>query len=235
MFRRKKKAAMLAAQEKSLRITLAEQPKLPSAERAFFDMLLQALSGGLLELAHAAKQPQEDELLRKCAQTRGTVAYAQALLRLEQFAGKQDSPEELLAVLNTAINRLRREFLYAGVALRRPPDDALQGDVFPHELTAFLLEEMITCCLRCAPEGKHLHMAAKRIDNTLLLSMRSEGRTQQLPPLIPPLGEDKSSSMGYGDADYGFAMCRAIASMAGWEFRWEADEAGIRMFLDIKV
>ena len=231
MLRRKKKAAMLAAQEESARIALAKQPKLPPPERAFFDMLLQALSGGLHELAHAAKKPLRDDLQRKCVQVRGTVAYAQALLRLEELPQLQDSPEELLAVLNTAVNQLRREFLYAGTALRRPPDEALQGVVVPRELTSFLLEEMIGCCLRCAPEGRQLHINARRIDQTLLLSMRSEGCRPPLPPLIPPLGEEEEHA---DDADYGFAMCRAIAAVAGWEFRWEADEAGLRMFLDIR-
>ena len=231
MLRRKKKAAMLAAQEASARIALAGRPKLPPPERAFFDMLLQALSGGLYELAHAAKKPQGDDLLRKCVQARGTVAYAQALLRLEELPQLQDSPEELQAVLNTAVNQMRREFLYAGTALRRPPDDALQGVAVPRELTSFLLEEMLACCLRCAPEGRQLHINARRIDETLLLSMRSEGYTPPLPPLIPPLGEEEHAD----DADYGFAMCRAIAAMAGWEFRWEADAAGVRMFLDIRL
>ena len=60
MFRRKKKAAMLAAQEEATRAALAKMPPLPTPERAFFDMLLHALSGGLHELAHAAKQPQKE-------------------------------------------------------------------------------------------------------------------------------------------------------------------------------
>jgi len=152
-------------------------------------------------------------------------------LRLEEFDELQDSPEELPAVLNTAVNKLRREFLYAGTALRRPPDEALQSIVVPREVTTFLLEEMIACCLRCAPAGKQLHIGAKRIgDTTLLLSMRSEGYTPQLPPLIPPLDEEEPN-----DTDYGFAMCRRVAALTGWSFRWDADEAGARMFLDIKV
>ena len=230
MLRRKKKAALLAAQEEAARVALAEQAKLPPPERAFFDMLLHALSGGLHELAHSAKAPPWDDLPLKCTQARGTVAYAQALLRLEAFDELEDAPEELPVVLNIAENQLRREFLYAGTALRRPPDEALRGVVVPREVTAFLLEEMMACCLRCAPEGRQLHIGAKQIGDSLLLSMRSEGYVPQLPPLIPPLDDEAP-----GGLDYGFAMCRRVAALAGWAFRWDADEAGVRMFLDIRL
>ena len=224
MPRRKKKAAMLAAQEETAHIKPPEPPPLPLPQRAFFDMLLEALGDGLHELGTIAKTPRGDNLPRKCSQLRATVSYAQALLRLEELPQAQGTPEELTAVLNAAVNKLRREFLYAGVAIHRPPDEPLRGVMVPGEATAFLLEEMISCCLRCAPMGKHLHLGARRIDHTLLLSMRTEGPARQQQPLIPPLDEDECE-------DYGFAMCRRIAAHAGWEFRWEADGAGVRMFL----
>jgi hypothetical protein len=59
--------------------------------------------------------------------------------------------------------------------------------------------------------------------------MRTEGEALQQPPLIPQLSEKEIPAK----EDYGFTICRAIAALPGWEFRWEADEAGVRMFLDI--
>jgi len=228
---RRKKAAILTAQhedEEPARISLQEQPKLPEVERAFFDMLLQELYGGLQELEQLAKKSAGEALLHKCTQARGTVAYAQALLRLEDYPYAQDQPEELPAVFNAAANSLRREFLYAGVTLRRPPDEQMLGVIVPDNLMRFLLEEMVRCCLRCAPRGRNLHVGAKRIGAALLLSMRTEGRTLQQTPLIPPLHAQERY-----EEDYGFALCQAIAALGAWEFRWEADEAGVRMFLDL--
>jgi len=228
-FRKKTKEQPLP--ESPARIALPGLPCLPEPERAFFDMLLQALEAGLHDLEKLTRKPSDNtELLLKCVQTRATVSYAQALLRLEAL--KQAQPGETAAlpdILNDALNGMRRAFLFAGVTPRRPADEPLRGVAVPRELTLFLLGEMIACCLRCMPYGRSLHIGARRIGGLLLLGMRTEGEALQQAPLIPLLAREEDCE------DYGFAVCRAIAALAGWEFRWEADEAGVRMFVDITI
>jgi len=200
----------------------------------FMEQVLQTLSGGMRELSRLAKKPQEAQLLQhKCLQARGTVSYAQALLKLQKIRQAPGEPQALVAVINEALNNLRGEFLYAGVAVRRPPEEALQSVEVPHRLVRFLLEEMVTCGLRCAPSGKQLHMGATRIGQTLLLGLRTEGGQPLLQaPLFSLPGEEEKLAQ---PEDYGFAFCRTLATLAGWQFRWEVDAAGLRMFLDIRL
>lgn len=231
MLKRKRKEIAIPVPEEPARLAVPAPPPLPEVERSFFDLLLSELYGGLRETEKLAKKPnQTAALLRKCAQTRSTVSYAMALLRLEALKrGQPGEPTELTALLNGVLNGLRREFLYAGVTVRRPEDALLQGLTVPDEAGTFLLEEMIGCCLRCAPEGKNLYINAKRIGPSLLLSLRSEGPARHLAPLLPLMQE------GGSEEDYGFAMCAAGAALLGWTLRWEADEAGVRMFADIPL
>ena len=235
---RRKKEIVLPKEDKEgpARIAVAAQPRMPDMERAFFDELLRALYAGMQDVEKLAKRGGDGgQLLRKCGQARGTVAYARALLRLEELAAARaaDEPASLSAVLNQAEKKLRREFLYAGVAARRPDDERLSAFAVPREAALFLLEEMMACCLRCAPEGKNLHIGANRIGDVLLLVMRTEGPALQQPPLIPPLPQEGDAAGP--DEDYGFSVCHAAAALLGWEFRWEADEAGVRMFLDVRL
>jgi len=237
----KKKDKVIARQDEAFRRTpVPEPPQLPDAQRAFFDILLKELAGGLQESEkELRKLVGRGELLRRSSRLRGTVAYARALLRLEEMQreGLPDEPEELEvpALLNLAVNGLRRSFLYAGVAVRRPGEEPAYTVCAPKALVLFLLEEMLSCCLRCAPEGRNLYINSRSIGSLLLLSMRTEGPALQQSPLIPLLPREESED---GDApapeeDYGFAMCRVLAAQLGWAFRWETDEAGVRMFVDI--
>jgi hypothetical protein len=165
------------------------------------------------------------------------VAYARALLRLEAFrAGDPPAQAEALevpALLNVAVNNQRRAFLYAGAAVRRSDKEPAFTVYTQREPALFLLEEMLACCLRCAPEGKNLYIGARPIGGLLLLSMRTEGPPLQQSPLIPLLPREGEGEDGVPGEDYGFAVCRVIAARLGWAFRWEADEAGVRMFVDI--
>ena len=220
-----------------LRAPVPAPPQLPEVERAFFEILLGELAGGLQESEKELRRLVErGELLRKSSRLRGTVAYARALLRLEEIrhAGLPAESEEaeVSALLNVAVNNLRRSFLYAGVAVRRPGAEPAFTVRAPKEMALFLLEEMLACCLRCAPEGKNLYVNTRLIGGLLLLSMRTEGPPLQQSPLIPLLprgGEGEDAP----EEDYGFAMCRVLAAQLGWAFRWEADEAGVRMFVDM--
>ncbi|MCL2495709.1 MAG: hypothetical protein FWE98_08700 [Oscillospiraceae bacterium] len=246
------------------RAPVPEPPKLPEAQRAFFDILLRELAGGLLESEKALRRGAPPEaLLRGNSRLRATVAYARALLRLEELdqpnqqdqpgqpnqpnqpdqpeqpdqPGQPNQPEqtELPALLNLAVNGLRRSFLYAGVAVRRAEEEPPFVVRAPREQALFLLEEMLACCLRCAPEGRSLHIHMRPIGPALLLGLRTEGPVLRQSPLIPLLPSEGESDGGDAPAeeDYGFAMCRVLAARLGWPFRWEADEAGVRMFVDI--
>jgi len=222
----------------ALRAPVPEPPKLPEVERAFFEILLGALEGGLQESEKGLRKPAgHSELLRKNSRLQGTVSYARALLRLEEFrrADRAEEPEkaEVSALLNVAVNNRRRAFLYAGVAVRRSAREPYYAVYADRELALFLLEEMLACCLRCAPEGKNLYIGARPIGGLLLLSMRTEGPSLQQSPLIPLLPTDQSCEGPAPEEDYGFAICRVTAAQLGWAFRWEADEAGVRMFVDI--
>ncbi|MCL2299303.1 MAG: hypothetical protein FWC27_04055 [Firmicutes bacterium] len=219
-----------------LRAPVPVPPKLPAVERAFFEMLLEALGAGLQESEKDLRKPAgRGELLRKNSRLRGTVAYARALLRLEEFDHAEQPAEteqaEIAALLNVAVNNLRRSFLYAGVAVRRPANEPAFAPRAPKGLALFLLEEMLACCLRCAPEGRNLYINTRPIGGLLLLSMRTEGPPLQQSPLIPLLEGDGGAAP---EEDCGFAVCRVLAARLGWAFRWEADEAGVRMFLDIR-
>ena len=219
-----------------LRAPVPEPPKLPEVERAFFDILLEALGDGLQEEEKALRKPAPHrELLRGNSRLRGTVAYARALLRLEELkrAGlpaENGQAQEISALLNVAVNNLRRSFLYAGVAVRRPENEPAFTVRAPKDLALFLLEEMLLCCLRCAPEGRNLYINTRPIGSVLLLGMRTEGPSLQQSPLIPIL---EANGKPAPEEDYGFAVCRVLAGQLGWALRWEADEAGVRMFVDI--
>ena len=220
-----------------LRAPVPAPPKLPEVERAFFEMLLGELGAALQENEKDLRKPVgRAELLRRNSRLRGTVAYARALLRLEEFQHtEQDANEEqteAAALLNVAVNNLRRSFLYAGVAVRRPAREPAFAVCAPKGLALFLLEEMLSCCLRCAPEGRNLYINTRPIGSLLLLSMRTEGPPLQQSPLIPLLPQEDDDGAA-PEEDYGFAMCRVIAAKLGWAFRWEADEAGVRMFVDV--
>ena len=222
----------------------AESPQLPQVERAFFDMLLQELSNGLQETEQAIRKGQGDaraeavvkakaasiaDALRKSARARQTVDYAQALLRLDA-SPKDEQPETmgLPTLLNLAARRTRRAFLYAGTALRRASEEPSISLCLPKESFLFLLEEMFCCCLRCSPGGKNLHVGFKEIGPNVLLSLRTEGPALLQAPLIPLLPQEAP-----GEEDYGFALCRMLAARLEYGFRWEADGAGVRMFLEI--
>ena len=239
MRRMKKRAKVIARPDEGFRrAPVPEPPKLPEAQRAFFDILLGELAGGLQEAEKELRRPAErDELLRKNSRLRGTVAYARALLRLEKLQQEglppEDGESDVASLLNLAVNSLRRSFLYAGVAVRRPGEELSFAVRVPKDLMLFLLEEMLSCCLRCAPEGRNLHVNMRPIGDVLLLSMRTEGPALQQSPLIPLLPRNDGSDDSAPEEDYGFAMCRVLAAQLGWAFRWEADEAGVRVFLDI--
>ena len=249
---KKKDKAIDRADEGFRRAPVPEPPRLPETQRVFFEILLKELAGGLQESEkELRKLVGRGELLRKSSRLRGTVAYARALLRLEEIHRADQEPKleqaELSSLLNLAVNGLRRSFLYAGVAVRRPGEEPASTVCAPKELVLFLLEEMLSCCLRCAPEGKNLYINSRPIGSLLLLSMRTEGPALQQSPLIPLLYHPNESADSPGtpdregddgddpapEEDYGFAMCRVLASQLGWAFRWEADEAGVRMFVDI--
>jgi len=224
--------------EATLRAPVPEPPKLPGVERAFFEILLGELSAGLQESEKELRKLTEHErLLRKNSRVQGTVAYARALLRLEEYHHAQQPAAleqvEVPALLNVAVNSLRRSFLYAGMAVRRAAQEPAFALHTNRALALFLLEEMLACCLRCAPEGKNLYIGARPIGDLLLLSMRTEGPVLQQSPLIPLLPREGGSEASAPEEDYGFAMCRVIAAQLGWAFRWEADEAGVRMFVDV--
>ncbi|MCL2106518.1 MAG: hypothetical protein FWH26_05615 [Oscillospiraceae bacterium] len=211
-----------------------EPPRLPALERSFFDLLLRELSAGLRDMEQALRKsggPEGEEARPACGRLRATVAYAQALLRLEELRALGGQPEQVdfAALLNQAVNALRREFLHAGVSVRRPQSEEPILLTVPREAFLFLLEEMLACCLRCSPGGRQLHIAVKRIDELLLLSLRSEGASVQYPPLLPLPGGDEAAPR----SDYGFSLARILADMLPGRFRWEADGAGVRMFLEI--
>jgi len=232
-----KKKNQRGADAVPLRAPVPAPPKLPEVERTFFEILLKELAGGLQENEKELRRfVERGELLRKSSRLRGTVAYARALLRLEELqrSGLPAETEraEISILLNIAVNNLRRSFLYAGVAVRRPSPEPSFVVRAPREPALFLLEEMLSCCLRCAPEGKNLYINTRPIGGLLLLSMRTEGPPLQQSPLIPLLPRD-SEGEDAPEEDYGFAMCRVLAAQLGWAFRWEADEAGVRMFVDI--
>ena len=236
----KKKDKVISRPDEAFRrVPVPEPPRLPETQRAFFDILLKELAGGLQESEkELRKLVGRGELLRRSSRLRGTVAYARALLRLEGLR-RADPPEEeperheISSLLNVAVNNLRRSFLYAGVAVRRPGEEPAFTVRAPRELVMFLLEEMLTCCLRCAPEGRNIYINTRPIGPVLLLSMRTEGPPLQQSPLIPLLPQENGSDAPAHEEDYGFAMGRVIAAQLGWAFRWEADEAGVRMFVDM--
>ncbi|MDR2686113.1 MAG: hypothetical protein LBB75_00035 [Oscillospiraceae bacterium] len=242
---KKKDKVMARPDEGFRRAPVPQPPRLPETQRAFFDILLGELAGGLQdsekELRKLARH--EGELLRKNSRLRGTVAYARALLRLEEICRADQPPKpeqaDISSLLNLAVNSLRRSFLYAGVAVRRPGEEPSFAVRAPKRLALFLLEEMLACCLRCAPEGRNLYISLRPIGEALLLGVRTEGPALQQSPLIPSLyrpGEPEDAPAHAEDGaqeDYGFAMCRVLAAKLGWAFRWEADEAGVRMFVDI--
>ncbi|MDR1927348.1 MAG: hypothetical protein LBQ33_01750 [Oscillospiraceae bacterium] len=211
-----------------------QESTLPQAQRDFFDHLLRELYAGLQDLEQCAKRQdragKNEELLQKSGRLRGTVAYAEALLRLEDGKGQPAEaavPAELLSLINIAVNNMRREFLYAGVTAHRPVGSELLLQV-PREAFLFLLEEMIGCCLRCSPRGKNLHFDLKLVQQSRLLILRTEGAALQQTPLLPLLGQQEE---GGAPEDYGFSMCELLARRLHLRFRWEADEAGVRMFL----
>jgi len=249
---KKKGKVIVRPDEGFRRAPVPEPPRLPEAQRAFFEILLGELAGGLQENEkEMRKLPRYGESLRKNSRLRGTVAYARALLRLEEMQreGLPGKPEEadIMLLLNLAVNGLRRSFLYAGVAVHRPGEESSFTVRVPKDLTLFLLEEMLACCLRCAPEGRNLHINTRPIGDVLLLGMRTEGPVLQQSPLIPliyhpnesvaspePPAQEDDGKDDAPEEDYGFAICRVLAAQLGWAFRWEADEAGVRMFLDIR-
>ena len=237
---KKKVKAIIRPDEGFQRAPVPEPPRLPETQRAFFDILLEGLAAGLQESEKELRRlAPHEELLRRNSRLRGTVAYARALLRLEEMQRKGISKEpeetEITMLLNLAVNGLRRSFLYAGMAVRRPGEEPAFTVRAPKELVLFLLEEMLACCLRCAPEGRNLFINTRLIGEVLLLSMRTEGPALQQSPLIPllPREDTDDDDAPVPEEDYGFAVCRVLASQLGWAFRWEADEAGVRMFLDI--
>ena len=208
-------------------------PRLPQVERAFFDMLLGELGSGVQEAEQAVQRGRAEEALQKSARVRQTIAYAQALLRLEEGRASQEQAEpiELPSLFNLAAKHTRRAFLYAGTALRRASEEPSVTINLPKESFLFLLEEMLCCCLRCAPGGKNLHAGIKGINESrALLSLRSEGPALLQSPLIPLLEPAPRE-----DEDYGFALCQAMAVRLGCALRWEADGAGVRMFLEINT
>jgi len=235
----KKRAKDIAKPDEGFRrAPVPEPPKLPEAQRAFFDILLGELAVGLQENEKELRKPaRREELLRQNSRLRGTVAYARALLRLEALQREglppEDGENDAASLLNLAMNSLRRSFLYAGTAVRRSEAEPAFTVRAPKELALFLLEEMLSCCLRCAPEGRSLHINMRPIGDALLLGVRTEGPALQQSPLIPLLPRNDAGEDSDPGEDYGFAMCRVLAAQLGWAFRWEADEAGVRMFLDI--
>jgi hypothetical protein len=210
-------------------------PVMPKAERAFFSLLLREIYAGLQDLEQLARRPGKNdgpELPHKSRRIRATAAYALAALRMEESTDATEAPEvlDLLSLLNIAVNALRRDFLFAGVSVRRPSPVTPLRIRAPKEGLLFLLEEMLGCCLRCAPSGKNLHIALKEMPQGTLLSMRSEGASVQHPPLIPlPAvpGEPVPPQ------DYGFSVVKILAERLGLPFRWETDGAGVRLFLEI--
>jgi len=251
---KKKERPVVRPSAAHLRAPVPAPPKLPEMERAFFEILLGELDRGLQESEKELRRlDKRGELLRGSNRLRGTVSYARALLRLEAFhltqRPAQAEQAEVAALLNVALNTMRRSFLYAGVAVRRSDQEPAFAVRAPGELALFLLEEMLACCLRCAPEGRNLYIGTRPIGGLLLLSMRTEGPALQQSPLIPLLYHPSESADSSGgpireedeeeaeaparEEDYGFAMCRVIAAQLGWAFRWEADEAGVRMFVDM--
>ncbi len=219
--------------------------RLPDVERSFFTLLLQEMYGGLQDLEQMAKRPDpkqgREEMLHKSGRIRATAAYALALLRLEDFSAAQEPSErfDLLTLLNISVNALRRDFLYAGVSVRRPPSIAPVEIRVPKETFLFLLEEMLSCCLRCAPHGKNLHITLREAPRALLLSMRTEGAAVQHSPLLPLFAaeEEKAevSNMPTPEEDYGFAVSRVLADRLQCGLRWETDGAGVRLFLEIPM
>lgn len=243
---RKRKEQAWTPPQGPVRAPVPEPPKLPDVERSFFDILLRGLDGGLhdaeKEIRHHAAP---ERLLQTNNRLRGTVSYARALLRLEELQRTplpdDEPPTELSALLNMAIKNLRRSLLYAGTAARRADNEPSFVVRAPQSTALFLLEEMIACCLRCAPQGKNLYFSVRPIGAMVMLSLRTEGPALQQSPLIPllpkegalpPQGDEEDADPA--EEDYGFAVCRVLAARLGWAFRWEADEAGVRMFLDIK-
>jgi len=249
---KKKDSPVVRPGDAPVRAPVPAPPKLPEMERAFFGILLEELGAGLQECEKELRKPaRRAELLRRNSRLRGTVAYARALLRLEEFHTAQQPVQtgeaEAAALLNVAVNNLRRSFLYAGVAVRRSAQEPTFTVCAPKELVLFLLEEMLACCLRCAPEGRNLYIGLRPIGGLLLLSIRTEGPVLQQSPLIPLLYHPNESADSPGtptyeeeddspasEEDYGFAMCRVLAAQLGWAFRCEVDEAGVRMFVDIR-
>lgn len=245
--RRKQKVPAETVPAQSLRERPPERvSRLPEVERSFFTLLLRQLYAGLQDLEQMLKRPEakssREEQLHKSGRIRATTAYALALLRLEDLRNGQPQPEtlDLLSLLNIAVNALRRDFLFAGVSVRRPPSIAPVEVRVPKETFLFLLEEMLGCCLRCAPHGKNLHIGLREIPGALLLSMRTEGEAVQHTPLMPLPGakdeedEEEEPSEG-GTADYGFAVSSMLANRLGCRLRWETDGAGVRLFLEIPM
>ncbi len=233
----KKRKSIEPVDEAPLRAPVHEPPRLPEVERKFFELLLRELSAGMQEQEKDIRAlVKHGALLRNTSRLRSTVAYARALLRLEELQRNglpaETKDVEISLLLNLAVNGLLRSFLYAGVAVRRQDQEPSFQVHVPQEHALFLFEEMLTCCLRCAPEGKNIHVSLRKIGSVLLLTMRTEGLALQQSPLIPQLtGKDDAAAAP--EEDYGFAMCRVLAAKLGWAYRWEADEAGVRMFLDI--
>lgn len=217
--------------------TATAPPSLPRVERAFFDMLLQELCGGVQEAEQALRKSRGDsaitESLQKSARVRQTIAYAQALLRMDACP-QEEAPQEapLPTLLNLAATRTRRAFLYAGTALRRASEEPPVIVNLPKEAFLFLLEEMLGCCLRCAPQGKNLYAGIKEIGPRALLSLRTEGPALLQAPLIPLLPQEPAPGE---QEDYGFALCQLLAARLGCALRWEADGAGVRMFLELRA
>jgi hypothetical protein len=239
-FFKKKFVPPLPPAEPSPRAPVMEPPKLPEAEHAFFGILLRELYGGVQEAEKLAKKPEPALLSQKLLRLRSSLSYALALLRLDELRAMPTQPEpaSMPTLLNIAVNNLRREFLYAGVAPRRASEEPQLNIAAPQAFMLFLLEEMLGCCLRCvepsASLGKNLYIGLKQIDRTLLLSLRTEGPPLLQAPLIPILTQEEPAD-GSPPQEYGFALCAVLADHLGWPFRWEADEAGVRMFLDIGV
>ncbi|MDR1464986.1 MAG: hypothetical protein LBJ11_06790 [Oscillospiraceae bacterium] len=211
-----------------------------ATERAFQQELLALLNDHLLEAEELSRHPERlAELAQKTARLRATVQYARAALRLEELPPLgPPEPLELGAALNTVLNQLRREFLFAGVQLRRVRPDSPVPLAAPREALLFLLEELLTCALRCSPRGRCLHLGLTRMKRQLLLSLRTEGRRESAPPLLPVLGERSLPQEGDPAAareDYGFSVVHTLAVRLGWQFRWETDAAGVRLFLEISL
>jgi hypothetical protein len=213
--------------------------QLPAIQLDFLEQLLNAMGASLLEVEQLAKKASDpagkQKLAAELSRSRATVRYAQALLRYDALPQSDNEQINAMVLVNNVINTCRKDFIYAGVTVHRPQ---LQGDalfVQSRQTLQFLLEEMLLCALRCAPDGRHLYIGAKQLQDVLLLTIRTEGRAVCNPPLLPLTLRETDGGLKPLEDDYAFSLCSMIAKRCAARFRSETDGAGARMFLEIPL